>query len=170
VEVVARRSGPEPDGAEPAPLGAEAALRPEAGRALETGLPCWVIRWREAELGASTEADVCSRLGLRALRRDSAGGVAFSEDEALLGAAGPETSAVVLVVEGWEAPDRALRRFVQALRASAPQRPVFVSVVVAPEKAEQQLELWRDRLRLLADPGVVVERGADAASSAELSS
>lgn len=169
VDVIPRRSHPQPDGAEPAREGGERELEPQRRER-----PCWVIRWRGAELGASGEGALCARLALRAVRRDTAGNGDFGQDAALLETGGPSASAVVLIVDGWEAPDKATRRFVQALRTAAPERPVFVGVLGTPGQAEQQLELWRDRLRLLEDPGVVVERcesELDAAGAAsELSS
>ena len=65
--------------------------------------------------------------------------------------------AVLLVVEGWEAPDKATRAFVRALRErGAPERPIFVAVLVAAEGAPE-LAVWRDRLRLLEDPFLSVQ-------------
>lgn len=155
VNVVPTRSHPEPDGAQAAPP----ALEPPARTHLPEARPCWVIRWRGAELDAAGEALLCARLGLRPVRREAAGGSNFAEDDALLASAEASADAVLLAVEGWEAPDKATRRFVRALRGDAGLgRPVFVCVLVSPGAAEAQLELWRDRLRLLEDPGVVVER------------
>lgn len=152
VGVVARRTHPEADGAEPAPHALERQLterRPSAA--------CWVIRWRGAELEQSAESSLCEQLGLHVVRRESAGGSDFARDSVLLESARQSSDAVVLIVEGWEAPDKATRRFVQALRQNGdPARPVFVSVLL-PAADAPELSLWRDRMRLLEDPLVSVE-------------
>jgi hypothetical protein len=157
-------SSPARSGAEVAPPALDLSEPPpSAGLASRS---CWVIRWRGAVLDEARVAAACARLGLRAVRRDAAGGSDFAEDAALLEGSSPEGSwlegsserptAVVLVVDGWEAPDKATRGFVQALRKNgAPERPVFVGVLVADADGPE-LGLWRDRLRLLQDPLISV--------------
>ena len=165
VDVSASRTHPEADGAEPAPdvLGGQLPPRQPSSAA------CWVIRWRGAALEESAEASWCEQLGFRVVRRESAGGSDFARDSALLETARQSSDAVVLIVEGWEAPDKATRRFVQALRESGDAaRPVFVSVLLGAADAPE-LALWRDRMRLLGDPLVSVEpivagAGADVGS------
>ncbi|HTV19994.1 MAG TPA: DUF2868 domain-containing protein [Polyangiaceae bacterium] len=131
---------------------------------------CWVIRWRGAPVGDGEVRALCERLGLSAVRHDLAGGSDFESDRALLDAAGPSDRAALLVVEGWEAPDKATRRFVRAVRErGAADRPIFVAVLVeSPDAAE--LGVWRDRLRLLEDPFVSVQAlvTSRAASGSEL--
>jgi uncharacterized protein DUF2868 len=151
VDVISARLHPQPDGADPAPEVLERRL-PEQ----QTLQPCWVIRWRGAAVDGDALASLCAGLGLRALRQDDAGGSDFSHDDALLEASRRSSDALVLVVEGWEAPDKATRRFVQALRQNGPSdRPIFVSVLLEHADAPE-LALWRDRLRLLEDPYVSV--------------
>jgi hypothetical protein len=121
-------------------------------------LPCWLIRWRGASLGGAELEAVCLRLRLRVERRDVAGDGDYERDEALLHGASAE-AAVLLLAEGWEAPDKATRRFIEALRKNR-ARPVFVGVLLEGEGAAEgtaALGTWRDRLRLLEDPGVSVE-------------
>jgi hypothetical protein len=113
-----------------------------------------VIAWRGAALSEPELATLCARLGLRPERRDSAGDGEFEQDEALI-ASRTELSAVLLLAEGWEAPDKATRRFIAALRRGN-VRPVFVGVLLDSEQAPA-LAVWRDRLRLLEDPLVSVE-------------
>jgi uncharacterized protein DUF2868 len=152
IEVSASRTHAQPDGAEPAPQ-----VQARSIEASPVARPCWVIRWRGAALEESAEAELCKRLGLSAVRREAAGGSDFSRDSELLQAASQGAEAFVLVVDGWEAPDRATRRFVQGLRQSgAAERPVFIQVLLAAPDAPE-LSLWRDRLRLLEDPFVVIE-------------
>jgi hypothetical protein len=149
VTVHARRASAEPDGAPGA-----VSLAPAPARA-PGACACWVIGWRGAGLEEAALGAVCERLGLRPERRDAAGDGDFERDEALLGDGAPSASAVLLLAEGWEAPDKATRRFVQALRERR-ERPVFVGVLLEAEGAPA-LGIWRDRLGLLEDPGLSVE-------------
>jgi Protein of unknown function (DUF2868) len=164
VDVIATRTHAEPDGAAPAPGVNERQLA--AGPARRA----WVICWRGALLGARELAALSGRLGLYAVRSDLAGGSDFALDSVLLEAPGHGSDAVLFVVEGWEAPDKATRRFVQALRQNgAADRPVFVCVLLAnPDGPE--LTLWRDRLRLLEDPFVSVQACIASTEPALLSS
>ena len=139
----------QPEARQPAPLG-PAQAAPRAGDAL----PCWVIAWRGAALGEAELAALCARLGLHPERRDAAGDGDFEQDEALVGSRA-EPSAILLLAEGWEAPDKATRRFIAALRRGN-VRPIFVGVLLGSEHAPA-LAIWRDRLRLLEDPLLSVE-------------
>jgi hypothetical protein len=152
----------QPEALQPAARGPAPAAPRAAG-----ALACWVIAWRGAALGEPELGALCARLGLRPERRDSAGDGEFEQDEALLGSQAG-LPAVLLLAEGWEAPDKATRRFIAALRRGN-VRPVFVGVLLDSEHAPA-LAIWRDRLRLLEDPLVSVEavvarspRGAQAA-------
>ena len=117
-------------------------------------LPCWVLCWRGATLDEARLEDVCRRLGLNAQRRAAAGDGDQAQDEALL-SQGSELRAVLLLVDGWEAPDKATRRFIEELR-QVRDRPVFIGVLLDAE-GSPALAIWRDRLGLLQDPGVSVE-------------
>lgn len=162
VGVVARRSSAEPDVAEPAPPSSGGARVAPAPRAR-----CWVIRWRGALLDEAREAALCERWGLVPVRREAAGDSDFDRDRALLAAAADEPEAFLVIVEGWEAPDKATRRFVQDLRQSgAPERPVLIAVL-SSDPDGPELAVWRDRLRLLEDPWVSVEAAAASSDRAE---
>jgi hypothetical protein len=139
----------QPEALQPAPLGA---VQPSPRAA--SALPCWLIAWRGAALGEPELVALCARLGLRPEQRDAAGDGEFEQDEALIGSHA-ELPAVLLLAEGWEAPDKATRRFISALRRNS-ARPVFVGVLIESEHAPA-LAIWRDRLRLLEDPLVSVE-------------
>jgi hypothetical protein len=151
-EVIASPAPPSEVGPVPAP--------PRVERAAPAGFglrECWVIGWRGALIDAEDAQALWRRLGLVEVRHDGAGGSDIEPDRALLDEAGPADRAVVLVVEGWEAPDKATRRFVQALRGhGAPDRPIFV-VVLVPRTDAPELGVWRDRMRLLEDPFVSVQ-------------
>jgi hypothetical protein len=126
--------------------------RPAPGPAPHA-LPCWVVSWRGSALDESELRAVCERLGLSIERRDAAGDGDIARDEALLRTeASP--AVVLLLADGWEAPDKATRRFIEALRRD--DRTVFVGVLLEAEDAPA-LGIWRDRLGLLADPRVSVE-------------
>jgi hypothetical protein len=147
-------ASPAPVDASPEPAPAVVERLPVAGLGLRE---CWLIRWRGASLDADDAQALGRRLGLVAVRHDVAGGSDFEPDLALIESMGPAERAVVLVVEGWEAPDKATRHFVQALRLrGAPERPIFVAVLIAAADAPE-LALWRDRMRLLEDPFVSVQ-------------
>jgi hypothetical protein len=149
VTVHVTRASEEPDGAPEV-----ASLAPQSAR-VPGAAACWVIGWRGAVLEEAELTAVCARLGLRPERRDAAGDGDFERDEALLRDGGPGLTAVLLLADGWEAPDKATRRFVQALRGQR-ERPVFVGVLLEAEGAPA-LGIWRDRLGLLEDPGLSVE-------------
>jgi Protein of unknown function (DUF2868) len=151
VEVRVGRAEAALDRAEPAP---HALAGPAARAGRRAG---WVIRWRGVQVDAGDVSALCEVLAIDVVREDAAGGSDFSRDEALLASSAASSAAVVLVVEGWEAPDKATRRFVQALRGRGPaDRPVFVCVLLAAADAPE-LGVWRDRMRLLGDPFVGVE-------------
>lgn len=151
VEVIAHRTHARPDGADLAPPVSERGLDARPGR------ECWVIFWRGATLGDEALSAWCERLGLRVLRKEMAGGSNYDRDAALIESSRGVSAAIVLVVEGWEAPDKATRRFVESLRRTgAPERAVFVAVLLRAADGGE-LSLWKDRMRLLMDPGVSVE-------------
>jgi hypothetical protein len=152
VDVISGPARSEPDGAPAAPIVGERLAAPaRAPRA------CWLIFWRGAVLEEADVAALSRRLGLQVVRRNSAGSSDFSEDAALLEGSTESDAAVLLVVEGWEAPDKATRHFVQAVRRQgAPERPIFVAVLVAGANAPE-LAIWRDRMGLLQDPFVGVQ-------------
>jgi len=140
---------PEPNGVAPA------AAQAPAATAAPVELACWVIGWRGAQLEEQALRAACARLGLRAERRDAAGDGDVEHDTALLHGGGSALSAVLLLADGWEAPDKATRRFVQSLREKR-DRPLFVGVLIERQDAPA-LAIWQDRLGLLEDPGLSVE-------------
>jgi len=147
VTVGVSRSDPTPVAVAPAVGSAGVGLAPRRA------LPCWVIGWRGAALDEVELGRVCERLGLSLERRDAAGDGDFDRDEALL-ATDASPAAVLLLADGWEAPDKATRRFIEALRRG--DRPVFVGLLLETEDAPA-LGIWRGLLGLLADPRVSIE-------------
>ncbi|MGF1508700.1 MAG: DUF2868 domain-containing protein [Myxococcota bacterium] len=81
--------------------------------------------------------------------------------EALAGGSG----SVVVLVESWEPPDKAIRRFLSEIRQIVgARRPIWVAPYSRLDAdgfepaAHQDLQVWQDRLTLLEDPYLAVER------------
>lgn len=159
VSVDAIRSSRQSDGASPSPEMA----RGTADTA-ETGTPCWLVFWRGATLPIEQEQGFLRELGLEKTDQSAAGGSDYAVDDALIQRLAEEPGVpVVLVVEGWEAPDKATRRFLQSVRESGgATRPVFVGVRCSDGQSGHEMHLWRDRLGLLQDPYLAVERLVEA--------
>jgi hypothetical protein len=164
--LVARLSGPHVETRAPLP---EAAGHAPGGRlatpaAPAPGAPCALVLWRDVPGGAPLEASVSRALGRPVLRTRSAGGRDHEDpDPAALAALAAGADPVVVVAEAFEAPDRAARRFLAALRAAlGPRRLVLVLLVGAaaggprpPRDAD--VRVWRDALAALEDPYLAVE-------------
>jgi hypothetical protein len=93
-----------------------------------------------------------------------AGGADYAEDEALVAALGKAGAPVVVLAEGWEAPDKSIRAFLSALREASPARAKRFVALVEQAKAEDwraspaaDVKIWRDRLSLLEDPYLSIE-------------
>lgn len=147
------RRGHGPDAAPTAPPRVAA---PRAA-ATSSAADCWFIAWRGAQLDPDQAEQLAAERGYRIQRSATAGGADYALDETLLGDLSRAAhEPVLLLVEGWEAPDKATRRFIAQLRAcGAEVRPIHVLVHSAAPNAE--LEIWRDRLAFLQDPFVSVE-------------
>ena len=103
-------------------------------------------------------------LGLQVLGVHHAGGFSTEADKGLCELLGAAGAAVTLVAEAWEAPDRSLRDFLQRLRvALGPQRTLRVALIGEASSsgyqraAKQDVQVFRDRLQLLADPYLSVD-------------
>jgi hypothetical protein len=121
--------------------------------------PAAVVLWRDVPDGAEIARLVAAHLGRRVAAVASAGGREASDWRGALDAAEP----VVVVAEGFEAPDRAALRFLRDLRGAAgPRHQVLVVLVDAAEGAvrgapEAEVAIWRDGLARLEDPYLFVE-------------
>jgi hypothetical protein len=161
--VVARLTAPHVEtraaGAEPTPElpAARSGTLPPAGAA-----PCAVVLWRDVPGGAPLEAAVSRALGRPVARIGRAGGrdheEAGADWRALAGGAD-----LVVVAEGYEPPDRAVRRLLADLRRAAGARAPLTVLLVspagtgpAPPRAEE-VRVWRDGLAPLEDPYLAVE-------------
>jgi hypothetical protein len=141
-------------------------LRPAAG---PTGVrseadECDLVRWRDAPRGAATDAWIRGNLGVEVTRELAAGCFPWEgEPSAVLGSR-PRRRPVVVLAETFEAPDRALTRFLRGVRAAtSPSTDVRVLLAAIPGSGDDtprpaDVEAWREVLGGLADPYLRLER------------
>jgi hypothetical protein len=162
--VVARLTAPHVDARAPR---AEAAADLPAHRAgpgpLAAGTaPCAVVLWRDVPGGAPLEAAVSRALGRPVAWTRRAGGRDHEEAGADW-AALADGADLVVVAEGFEPPDRALRRLLVTLRgAVGAGRPLTVLLLDAAgsrptSPRAEDVRVWRDGLAPLEDPYLAVE-------------
>ncbi len=126
---------------------------------------CLAVRWREVPVGDDAlEASLLATFGYRLNGRATAGGLDQALDAEGQAQAAASDDNVVVVAEGWEAPDKGIRRYLQAMRnAVGPRRPIYVALVGDSDTHTfrgpdpDDVEIWRDRLTLLEDPYLGVE-------------
>ena len=148
-------------GAEPA----HAPVAPPPGAAGPDGGACTVVLWRDLPADeAAVAAAVRTGVGYAVARVARAGGADYAEDEALVAALGKAGAPVVVLAEGWEAPDKSIRAFLAALREASPARAKRFVALVEQAKADDwraspaaDVKIWRDRLSLLEDPYLSIE-------------
>ena len=150
---------------EPAPV---APPQPAAGPPLATGgrERAAVVLWRDLPTPpAGVASAIASSLGLEVVSTLQAGGRDVARDQAACRSLAGGGDRVLVLAEGWEAPDRGVRVFLSDLRAAlGPRRPVLVLLVDeasggdgwAPARPTD-VALWRDRLALLEDNYLGVE-------------
>lgn len=147
----------------PAAAAEAPAARPVPAPAAAPARHCHVVLWRgvpaaEAAIeGAARrwfEADPGAVLPVEDFAAESEAHAQLARQE------GP----VLVVAEAWEAPDKAIRRFLRDLRAAVgARRPLVVGLVgeadgVAwPPPAPENVRLWREHLAALEDPYLGVE-------------
>lgn len=130
----------------------------------ERGAPCSLILWKDIPLTAERAAPLVSAgLSASVSAVYKAGGLDFEADASTCRKVAGDAHRVLLLAEGFEAPDKSVRAFLQTLReAVGPRRTVLVSLVEGasgdPSPASMEdVNIWRDRLRLLDDPYLAVE-------------
>ncbi len=138
-----------------------AAWIPGPSRAAAPGGRCAVVLWRDVPASPALRDALARHAGRELGPLLQAGG--RDGGEAPTGAALDGADPVLVVAEGFEAPDRAALRLVRDLRAAlGPRRHVIVVLVelesdrVGPAP-EDELRIWRDGLARLEDPCVGVE-------------
>ena len=158
--VETRAIAPEPEPARTSTGGVAAAAPAE-------GMRCAVVLWRDVPARPDVRAAIARHLRSEIASVHAAGGrddPGTTSWAAAVDAAEP----VVVVAEGFEAPDRAAVRLVRELRgARGPRRHLLVLVVDVAEgrvgpPADASVRTWREGLAPLEDPYLAVEplRGA----------
>ena len=131
------------------------------------GLACTVLCWADVPASAHQAAElVAARFGWSAEAVHAVGGrngTAGRADVVSAIAEEPDERPLVVLAESWEAPSRAITRFLRQLRdAVGKRRPLVVALVGshaggwAPPEADDR-ELWAQRIRSLGDPYLRVE-------------
>ncbi len=159
--VETRSPTPEAPGplASPAPLPA-ATVAPR-GR-------CAAVLWRDVPGGPALTAAVERQTGCAVAALQSAGGRDFEEAGMAWGTVVDGSDPVVIVAEGWEAPDKAALRLLRELRrAAGAGRHLVVLLVRAAEgsfgaPAAEEVRTWEEGLAALEDPYLAVEPLAEA--------
>jgi hypothetical protein len=157
----ARNGGPDDVGAAATALAARPEL-PKAGHA--TG--CVVLCWGDVPLREDEAAElVRRRFGWRTTSVQAVGGTQSGGQHTMLEslAAGAASDPVIVVAEAWEAPGKAIRRFLTEIRGAIDvHRPIVVGLVgaddgrwVTPVAGDR--DLWERVAALAGDPYLRVE-------------
>lgn len=155
-------AGPGGDAFARAEVGASAAELPAAG----TVSSCTVLCWGDVPLsGDEPGALVEQRFGWRTGVVHGAGGKDTAGQHSMLEslASGGAREPVVVVAEAWEAPGKAVRRFLRDVRrAVGTKRPIVVCLLAGERGAwstpsAEDRGLWEQAAALLADPYLRVE-------------
>lgn len=154
--------GPARPAIEPAPVAPTAGPADAAGQRERAS----VVLWRDLPTPpAGVASAIAASLGLDVATTLQAGGRDVARDQAACRSLAGGDDRVLVLAEGWEAPDRGVRVFLSDLRAAlGPRRPVLVLLVDeanggpgwAPARPTD-VALWRDRLALLEDNYLGVE-------------
>jgi len=146
-------------------------LRPAPGPGGVPAEPdeCDLVTWRDAPRGAATDGWIRSNLGVEVTRQLAAGCWPWEGEAAAVLGPRPRRRPVVVLAEPFEAPDRALARFLRGVRAAtSPSTDVRV-LLAAPPGADappaageaaplpSDVEAWRNALRALGDPYLRLE-------------
>jgi len=127
---------------------------------------CTVVLWRDVPPGPGLAAAVRRQTGCEPRAIHAAGGLDFDEGGSDWAGRLDPADDVVLVAEGWEAPDRSVLRFLRELRrAAGPRRHLRVLLVDQVEEADEwtrppqdaQVRVWADSLARLEDPHLALE-------------
>jgi hypothetical protein len=149
----------EPDGAAVPP----ARVAPRAAGTARDAERCAVVLWRDVPPRPELDLAVARQTGCAVVGVHAAGGRDFEEAAIAWDRLASGADRVVVVAEGWEAPDKAALRLVRDLRgALGPRRHVVVLLVdtgdgaVRPPRAPE-VRIWEEGLARLEDPYLSVE-------------
>ncbi len=150
-----------------------AALAPEAHRPIESAGPhehtpertdrCVVVLWRDVPLSKAAVARYArDRFGASPEVSLAVGD--YEAEGRAVGLLGEGRHPVLVVAEAWEAPDKAVRRFLKRAREGGPRdRPIVLGLVGEASGDDwtpadpAQVRVWRRHLALLEDPYLAVE-------------
>jgi Protein of unknown function (DUF2868) len=142
----------------PAPA-ARAPQRPLAGG----GTRCTVVLWRDVPSPPELEAAVARQTRCTVTAVHTAGGRDYGEGKLDWSGLRDSSDPVVVVAEGWEAPDKGVLRLMRELRrALGPRRHLAVLLAqigpegVRPSRAAE-VRIWEESLASLEDPYLAVE-------------
>jgi hypothetical protein len=136
---------------------------PVAQVAAPAGTRCIVVLWRDVPSGKELEAAIARQTRCTVSAVHAAGGRDYEGDAVDWARLADGSDPLVLVAEGWEAPDRAVLRLISELRrALGPRRHLLVLLAqvdgsaVRPSPASE-VRLWHEGLSRLEDPYLAVE-------------
>jgi len=147
---------------------AEAAGSSAAARALAASLPvagarCTLVLWRDVPRTAALEAAVARHARCPVAAVHSAGGRDYEEGGEEWARRVNGASGIVVLAEGWEAPDKAALRLLRDLRRQlGPRGPILVLLAqvtgggIRPSLATE-VTIWEQTLAALEDPYLAVE-------------
>jgi len=128
-----------------------------------TGTRCTVVLWRDVPAGKELEGAVARQTRCSVAAVHPAGGRDYTEEAIDWRRLADGTDPLVVVAEGWEAPDKALLRLLSDLRrALGPRRHLIVLLAqvdasgIRPSLASE-VRLWQEGLGQLEDPYLAVE-------------
>jgi hypothetical protein len=133
--------------------------RVDGAEAAPAGAGCQVLLWRDVPEVPGLAPAIARHTRRPVLAVAAAGGRDWDGAAPAADGGGP----LVVVAEGFEAPDRALIRLLASLRVRAgPRRHVLVLLVdlaggAVRAAADPQVRVWRERLARLEDPFLAVE-------------
>ena len=123
-----------------------------------------VVLWKDLPADEVAVREAVSRgigAGVTAIHR--AGGFDYESDQRAIASIAEADHRVVLLAEGFEAPDKSVRRFLAELRQEVGERRTLLVGLVTAEDGRldpsrgDDVELWTNRLRVLNDPYLAVE-------------
>jgi len=128
------------------------------------GAPLSLVLWKDIPITEDKARPLVSNgLGSEVAAVHGAGGLDYAADQSVCQELARAAHRVLLLAEGFEAPDKSVRTFLRNLRSAVgPGQTILVSLIQgasgAPAPASQDdVQIWRDRLRLLDDPYLAVE-------------
>jgi hypothetical protein len=145
-----------------------ARTRPVAPAAAPRGTRCTIVLWRDVPSRPDLEKAVARQTQCAVAAVHAAGGRDYDEGSLDWASVAGGSNPVVVVAEGWEAPDKAVLRLMRDLRrALGPRRHLAVLLAqvgaggIGPSLAAE-VRVWEESLAPLEDPYLAVDalRGA----------